>query len=40
MLAGSGFPALMSADDVAAVALWLAGDAPAALTGACIDVFG
>jgi 3-oxoacyl-[acyl-carrier protein] reductase len=40
MLAGSGFPALMSADDVAAVALWLATDAPAALTGACIDVFG
>jgi 3-oxoacyl-[acyl-carrier protein] reductase len=40
MLAGSGFPALMSADDVAAVALWLAGEAPAALTGACIDVFG
>jgi 3-oxoacyl-[acyl-carrier protein] reductase len=40
MLAGSGFPALMSADDVADVALWLAGDAPAALTGACIDVFG
>jgi 3-oxoacyl-[acyl-carrier protein] reductase len=40
MLAGSGFPALMSADDVAAVALWLASDAPAALTGACIDVFG
>ena len=40
MLAGSGFPALMSADDVAGVALWLAAEAPAALTGACIDVFG
>jgi hypothetical protein len=40
MLVGSGFPALMSADDVARVALWLAADAPAALTGACIDVFG
>ncbi|HXU70948.1 MAG TPA: SDR family NAD(P)-dependent oxidoreductase [Polyangia bacterium] len=40
MLAGSGFPAKMGPDDVASVALWLAGDAPAALTGACIDVFG
>ncbi|HEX6835163.1 MAG TPA: SDR family NAD(P)-dependent oxidoreductase [Polyangia bacterium] len=40
MLAGSGFPALMSADQVAGVALWLAAEAPAALTGACIDVFG
>ena len=40
MLAGSGFPPLMSTDDVAGVALWLASDAPAALTGACIDVFG
>jgi 3-oxoacyl-[acyl-carrier protein] reductase len=40
MLAGSGFPALMSADDVAGVALWLAAAAPPALTGACIDVFG
>jgi 3-oxoacyl-[acyl-carrier protein] reductase len=40
MLAGSGFPALMPPADVADVALWLAGDAPAALTGACIDVFG
>jgi NAD(P)-dependent dehydrogenase (short-subunit alcohol dehydrogenase family) len=40
MLAGSEFPALMSADDVAGVALWLASAAPPALTGACIDVFG
>ncbi len=40
MLVGSGFPALMSADDVAGVALWLAADAPTALTGACVDVFG
>jgi NAD(P)-dependent dehydrogenase (short-subunit alcohol dehydrogenase family) len=30
----------MTADDVAAVALFLATAAPAALTGACIDVFG
>jgi 3-oxoacyl-[acyl-carrier protein] reductase len=40
MLAGSGFPALMTPDDVAGVALWLAADAPAALTGTCLDVFG
>jgi 3-oxoacyl-[acyl-carrier protein] reductase len=40
MLAGSGFPPLMSTEDVAGVALWLAAAAPAALTGACIDVFG
>ncbi|HEY2744413.1 MAG TPA: SDR family oxidoreductase, partial [Polyangia bacterium] len=40
MLAGSGFPPLMPPDDVAGVALWLAAAAPAALTGACIDVFG
>jgi 3-oxoacyl-[acyl-carrier protein] reductase len=40
MLAGSGFPPLMSPDDVAGVALWLASEAPAALTGSCIDVFG
>ena len=40
MLAGSGFPALMTPDHVAGVALWLAAEAPAALTGACIDVFG
>jgi 3-oxoacyl-[acyl-carrier protein] reductase len=40
MLAGSGFPALMAPGDVAGVALWLASDAPRALTGACVDVFG
>jgi len=40
MLAGSGFPPMMRAEHVAGVALWLAAEAPAALTGACIDVFG
>jgi NAD(P)-dependent dehydrogenase (short-subunit alcohol dehydrogenase family) len=40
MLEGSGFPPLMDPDDVAGVALWLAAQAPAVLTGACIDVFG
>jgi NAD(P)-dependent dehydrogenase (short-subunit alcohol dehydrogenase family) len=40
MLAGSGFPPMMDAGDVAGVALWLAEGAPAALTGACVDVFG
>ena len=30
----------MSAGDVAGVALYLAAEAPAALTGACVDVFG
>jgi 3-oxoacyl-[acyl-carrier protein] reductase len=40
MLAGSGFPPLMAPGDIAGVALWLAGEAPAALTGACLDVFG
>ena len=40
MLTGSDFPPLMSGDDVAGVALWLASAAPAALTGSCIDVFG
>jgi len=40
MLKGSGFPALMTPDDVAGVVLWLATDAPKALTGSCIDVFG
>ena len=34
-----GKPA-MTADEVARVALFLAADAPPALTGACIDVFG
>jgi 3-oxoacyl-[acyl-carrier protein] reductase len=40
MLHGSGFPPLMQPADIAGVALWLASEAPAALTGACIDVFG
>jgi 3-oxoacyl-[acyl-carrier protein] reductase len=40
MLAGSGFPPMMEPGDVAGVALWLAEGAPAALTGACVDVFG
>jgi 3-oxoacyl-[acyl-carrier protein] reductase len=30
----------MSPDDIARTALFLAADAPAALTGACIDIFG
>jgi meso-butanediol dehydrogenase / (S,S)-butanediol dehydrogenase / diacetyl reductase len=30
----------MSPDDIARTALFLAADAPAALTGACVDVFG
>jgi hypothetical protein len=30
----------MSPDDIARTALFLAADAPDALTGACIDVFG
>ena len=30
----------MTADDVAATALFLAADAPPAMTGACLDVFG
>lgn len=40
MLKGSGFTPAMSAADVAGVVLYLAGEAPPALTGACIDVFG
>jgi 3-oxoacyl-[acyl-carrier protein] reductase len=40
MLRGSGFAPAMTADDVARTALFLAADAPDALTGACIDVFG
>jgi NAD(P)-dependent dehydrogenase (short-subunit alcohol dehydrogenase family) len=40
MLLGSGFPPRMSPDEIADVALYLATHAPAALTGACIDVFG
>jgi 3-oxoacyl-[acyl-carrier protein] reductase len=30
----------MTPDDIAATAVFLAADAPAALTGACLDVFG
>ncbi|HEX2568425.1 MAG TPA: SDR family oxidoreductase [Polyangia bacterium] len=40
MLVGSGFTPAMTPEDVARVALFLATDAPAALTGACLDVFG
>jgi 3-oxoacyl-[acyl-carrier protein] reductase len=40
MLRGSGFAPQMGAGDIAGVALYLAAEAPAALTGACIDVFG
>jgi 3-oxoacyl-[acyl-carrier protein] reductase len=40
MLAGSGFAPLMQPADIAGVVLYLAAEAPAALTGACIDVFG
>jgi 3-oxoacyl-[acyl-carrier protein] reductase len=40
MLEGSGFTPKMTAGDVARVALFLAADAPAALTGACLDMFG
>lgn len=40
MLVGSGFQPAMTPDAVAGVALYLAAEAPAALTGACIDIFG
>ncbi|HZS36206.1 MAG TPA: SDR family NAD(P)-dependent oxidoreductase [Polyangia bacterium] len=40
MLKGSGYAPQMSPDEVANVALYVAAYAPAALTGACIDVFG
>jgi enoyl-[acyl-carrier-protein] reductase (NADH) len=30
----------MTVDDVAATALFLAADAPTAMTGACLDLFG
>jgi NAD(P)-dependent dehydrogenase (short-subunit alcohol dehydrogenase family) len=40
MLVGSGFAPQMAPVDVANVALYLAAYAPAALTGACVDVFG
>ncbi len=39
MLVGSGFEPAMSPDHVAGVALYLASEAPSALTGACIDIF-
>jgi 3-oxoacyl-[acyl-carrier protein] reductase len=40
MLEGSGYAARMSAGEVADVVRFLAAEAPRALTGACIDVFG
>jgi 3-oxoacyl-[acyl-carrier protein] reductase len=40
MLEGSGFPPQMRPEDIAGLALYLAASAPAALTGACVDVFG
>ncbi len=40
MLAGSGFDPAMGPGDVAGVVLYLVADAPPALTGACLDVFG
>jgi hypothetical protein len=30
----------MSPDDIARTALFLAADAPAAMTGSCVDVYG
>jgi fengycin family lipopeptide synthetase B len=35
-----GAKPLMSPEDVARVALFLAADAPLAMTGSCVDVFG
>jgi 3-oxoacyl-[acyl-carrier protein] reductase len=40
MLKGSGYTPVLTPDEVAGVALYLADAAPPALTGACIDVFG
>jgi 3-oxoacyl-[acyl-carrier protein] reductase len=40
MLKGSGFPPMMAPDEIARVALFLAVEAPPALTGASLDVFG
>jgi len=40
MLEGSGFSPDMTPEDVARVARFLAEEAPDALTGACLDVFG
>jgi NAD(P)-dependent dehydrogenase (short-subunit alcohol dehydrogenase family) len=35
-----GTPPAMTPDDIAATAMFLAADAPTALTGSCLDVFG
>jgi 3-oxoacyl-[acyl-carrier protein] reductase len=40
MLVGSGFPPRMSADEVAAMILHAGLDAPAAITGSAIEMFG
>ncbi|WP_437601640.1 SDR family NAD(P)-dependent oxidoreductase [Sorangium sp. So ce590] len=40
MLVGSGFPPQMSADDVARLIVYAALDAPEAVTGAAIEMFG
>lgn len=40
MAAETGFEPAMSVDEVAKIALFLAADAPDALTGACLDVTG
>jgi NAD(P)-dependent dehydrogenase (short-subunit alcohol dehydrogenase family) len=40
MLRGSGFAPQMSPEQIAEVALYLAADAPTAMTGASLDVFG
>lgn len=40
MLRGSEFPPRMSTDEIANVALYLAGYAPRAVTGSCVEVFG
>ena len=40
MLRGSGFEPQMSADDVAKVVAWAAFDAPAAMNGSAIEMFG
>jgi 3-oxoacyl-[acyl-carrier protein] reductase len=40
MLVGSGFPPLMSADEVARTIEWLGLDAPAAVTASAVEMFG
>jgi 3-oxoacyl-[acyl-carrier protein] reductase len=40
MLAGSGFAATMSADDVARMVVHLGLDAPDAVTGSAVEMFG